>query len=79
VQVQDKELEVVSVRELLASADAALAARDAVVTALKTREDTLTEKLAACQVTISELEERVSSLRKTSDSLQEQVLTNPLL
>lgn len=39
-----------SVRELLASADEALTARDGVVAALKAREATLQEKLDASQV-----------------------------
>lgn len=72
VQVEEKEVEVGSVRALLASADEALSARDAVVAALKAREATLAEKLDASKGTISEFEERVSSLRKISDSLQEQ-------
>lgn len=73
VQVDEKEKEIDSVRGLLATADEALNARDAVVAALKAREATLSENLDAAKVTISEFEERVASLRKTSDSLQEQV------
>ena len=50
MQVEEKEREVGGVRELLASADEALTARDGVVAALKAREATLQEKLDASQV-----------------------------
>lgn len=72
--MEDKDMEITSVRDLLATADEALTARDSVVASLKAREAALTEKLDSAQATISEFEERVASLRKTSDSLQEQVI-----
>ena len=40
---------------------------------------TVAEDVAVVQVTIAEFEERIGSLRKTSDSLQEQVRSPTLL